>query len=166
MAHFAFSRWCVAVGGSRFARLQTISCALAGRNVYIRFRCSTGDAMGMNMVSKGVQSVLSSEALLSRFPDMKVLSVSGNYCADKKPTAVNWVEGRGKSVICEAVIPAQVVRGPACSPGWPHIFFVRLSHCKEPSVKCETAGQESCNHWLAGLEEQCNGCPLCISSFG
>ena len=40
---------------------------------------------------------------------MEVLSLSGNFCTDKKPSAVNWIEGRGKSVICEATIPAQVV---------------------------------------------------------
>lgn len=34
---------------------------------------------------------------------------SGNFCSDKKPTAVNWIEGRGKSVVCEAVIPEAVV---------------------------------------------------------
>ena len=34
---------------------------------------------------------------------------SGNFCADKKPTAVNWIEGRGKSVVCEAIITEAVV---------------------------------------------------------
>lgn len=34
----------------------------------------------------------------------------GNYCSDKKPAAVNWIEGRGKSVVCEAVINDEVVR--------------------------------------------------------
>jgi hydroxymethylglutaryl-CoA reductase (NADPH) len=92
---------------SRFARLQGIKCAIAGRNLYMRFCCSTGDAMGMNMVSKGVQNVL--EFLQNDFPDMDVISVSGNFCADKKPTAVNWIEGRGKSVVCEAVITEAVV---------------------------------------------------------
>lgn len=24
------------------------------------------------------------------FPDMEILSLSGNFCADKKPAAVNW----------------------------------------------------------------------------
>jgi len=28
---------------------------------------------------------------------------------DKKPSAINWVEGRGKSVVSEAVVPASVV---------------------------------------------------------
>ncbi|KAI3699280.1 hypothetical protein L2E82_43497 [Cichorium intybus] len=93
---------------SRFGRLQSIRCAIAGKNLYIRFCCSTGDAMGMNMVSKGVQNVL--DFLQSDFPDMDVMGISGNYCSDKKPAAVNWIEGRGKSVVCEAVIKEDVVQ--------------------------------------------------------
>ncbi|ONH97386.1 hypothetical protein PRUPE_7G187000 [Prunus persica] len=93
---------------SRFARLQRIQCAIAGKNLYMRFTCSTGDAMGMNMVSKGVQNVL--DFLQSDFPDMDIVGISGNFCSDKKPAAVNWIEGRGKSVVCEAVIREEVVR--------------------------------------------------------
>lgn len=92
---------------SRFARLQKIQCSLAGRNLYIRFSCGTGDAMGMNMVSKGVQNVL--EFLQDEFPDMEVGGISGNFCSDKKPAAVNWIQGRGKSVVCEAMISGEVV---------------------------------------------------------
>lgn len=36
--------------------------------------------------------------------------MAGNFCADKKPAAVNWIEGRGKSVVCEAIIKDEVVR--------------------------------------------------------
>ncbi|KAL4590683.1 hypothetical protein LXL04_003623 [Taraxacum kok-saghyz] len=93
---------------SRFARLQNIQCSIAGKNLYIRFTCSTGDAMGMNMVSKGVQNVL--DFLQNDFPDMDVIGISGNFCSDKKPAAVNWIEGRGKSVVCEAVITEDIVK--------------------------------------------------------
>ncbi|KAE8729578.1 3-hydroxy-3-methylglutaryl-coenzyme A reductase 1 [Hibiscus syriacus] len=93
---------------SRFGRLQSIKCAIAGKNLYLRFTCSTGDAMGMNIVSKGVQNVL--DFLQTDFPDMDVIGISGNFCSDKKPAAVNWIEGRGKSVVCEAIIKGDVVR--------------------------------------------------------
>ncbi len=36
----------------RFARLDRLQVSLAGRNLYIRLQSQTGDAMGMNMLSK------------------------------------------------------------------------------------------------------------------
>uniref|UniRef100_A0A8B9R9D7 3-hydroxy-3-methylglutaryl coenzyme A reductase n=1 Tax=Astyanax mexicanus TaxID=7994 RepID=A0A8B9R9D7_ASTMX len=93
---------------SRFARLDRLQISLAGRNLYIRFQSQTGDAMGMNMLSKGTEQALC--RLREEFPDLHVLAVSGNYCTDKKPAAVNWIHGRGKSTVCEATIPARVIR--------------------------------------------------------
>ncbi|KFY88601.1 hypothetical protein V498_06723 [Pseudogymnoascus sp. VKM F-4517 (FW-2822)] len=95
---------------SRFARLQTMKTAIAGTYLYIRFKTSTGDAMGMNMISKGVEHALTVMSTESGFDDMQIISVSGNYCTDKKPAAINWIDGRGKGVVAEAIIPADVVR--------------------------------------------------------
>ena len=36
----------------RFARLEKLHAAQAGRLLYVRFVSKTGDAMGMNMLSK------------------------------------------------------------------------------------------------------------------
>ncbi|XP_050315651.1 3-hydroxy-3-methylglutaryl-coenzyme A reductase-like [Anthonomus grandis grandis] len=92
---------------SRFARLSKVSTHIAGRCLFIRFVAETGDAMGMNMISKGTEKSLT--YIKSHFEDMEILSLSGNVCTDKKPSAINWIEGRGKSVVCEAIVPANIV---------------------------------------------------------
>ncbi|KAB8235064.1 3-hydroxy-3-methylglutaryl-coenzyme A (HMG-CoA) reductase isozyme [Aspergillus alliaceus] len=95
---------------SRFARLQTMKTALAGTYLYIRFKTTTGDAMGMNMISKGVEKALHTMSTECGFNDMATISISGNFCADKKSAALNWIDGRGKSVVAEAIIPGDVVK--------------------------------------------------------
>ncbi|KAK6466011.1 3-hydroxy-3-methyl-glutaryl coenzyme A reductase (HMG-CoA) [Scheffersomyces coipomensis] len=95
---------------SRFARLQHVQTAMAGTLLFIRFRTTTGDAMGMNMISKGVEYSLKYMVEECGWDDMDVISLSGNYCTDKKAAAINWIEGRGKSVVAEARIPAEVVQ--------------------------------------------------------
>lgn len=95
---------------SRFARLSSMKTALAGTYLYIRFKTTTGDAMGMNMISKGVEKALNIMSTECGFDDMAIISVSGNFCTDKKPAAVNWIDGRGKAVVAEAIVPGDVVR--------------------------------------------------------
>nr|XP_039254492.1 3-hydroxy-3-methylglutaryl-coenzyme A reductase 2-like [Styela clava] len=92
---------------SRYARLESLFPIVCGRLLYIRFKASTGDAMGMNMVSKGAEHAL--RWLRDLHPNMKIISLSGNVCTDKKSSSINWVLGRGKSVVAEARIPASVV---------------------------------------------------------
>jgi hydroxymethylglutaryl-CoA reductase (NADPH) len=91
-----------------FGKLKSCAPTVAGKNVYLRLTCFAGDAMGMNMVSKGSMAVI--ETLKQRFPEIELVALSGNMCTDKKAAATNWIEGRGKSVVVEAVIPAETVR--------------------------------------------------------
>lgn len=93
---------------SRFARLQECAIAMDGPTLYVRFRALTGDAMGMNMVSKGAEMAL--RHIHKHFPDMQIVSLSGNFCSDKKPAAINWIKGRGKRVVCECIVPAEKLR--------------------------------------------------------
>lgn len=93
---------------TNFGKLERADVTVAGKNAYIRLRCFSGDAMGMNMVSKGSLAVI--DYLKERFPSLVLLALSGNMCTDKKAAAINWIEGRGKSVVVEATIPKDVVR--------------------------------------------------------
>lgn len=92
---------------SRHTNLINYTLHRHGRDLHIRFVAQTGDAMGMNMCSKGAEAAL--KEMQRVFPTMDILTISGNLCTDKKPSAMNWTHGRGKSVECNALIPAEIV---------------------------------------------------------
>ena len=93
-------------GTTSHGKLAKIEKFPMGRGLYLRFSFETGDAMGMNMAT------IASEAacrLIEEATGAVLVSVSGNMCSDKKPAAINMIGGRGKTVIAEALIPADIV---------------------------------------------------------
>ncbi|MEJ8542544.1 hydroxymethylglutaryl-CoA reductase (NADPH) [Methanothermobacter wolfeii] len=79
---------------------------VVGSYVYPRFVYSTGDSMGMNMVTIATEKALE---LLTEKTGAHVIALSGNACVDKKPSALNLVEGRGKSLVAEVTVPGETV---------------------------------------------------------
>ncbi|RDZ63448.1 hydroxymethylglutaryl-CoA reductase (NADPH) [Haloferax sp. Atlit-12N] len=86
--------------------LLDVTPYVVGNSVYLRFRYDTKDAMGMNMATIATEAacgVVEAETTAS------LVALSGNLCTDKKPAAINAVEGRGRSVTADVRIPREVV---------------------------------------------------------
>jgi hydroxymethylglutaryl-CoA reductase (NADPH) len=75
--------------------------------VYPRFVYYTGDSMGMNMVTIATEKVLD---FLSNETNAHVITLSGNVCVDKKPASINLIEGRGKTIVADILIPEEIVK--------------------------------------------------------
>lgn len=88
---------------SRHARLIDVHSQVVGNLLFVRFEFNTGDAAGHNMATLAADRLM--EWILLRFRNLKYVSISGNYCSDKKVSAVNGILGRGKYVVAEVVIP-------------------------------------------------------------
>ncbi|MDP3066736.1 MAG: hydroxymethylglutaryl-CoA reductase (NADPH) [Methanobacteriaceae archaeon] len=79
---------------------------VVGRNLYPRFVYTTGDSMGMNMVTLATEAALE---VLTENIKAHVVALSGNLCVDKKPSALNLIEGRGKTLVAEVIVPQKLV---------------------------------------------------------
>jgi hydroxymethylglutaryl-CoA reductase (NADPH) len=87
---------------SRFIRFQQLHIEQVGRLLFIRLSFTTGDASGHNMTTLAADAV--QQWLLNHYIDLQYVSISGNYCTDKKVSAVNGILGRGKRVIADVRI--------------------------------------------------------------
>lgn len=89
---------------TQHGKLERIKPYVTGNNVFMRFRYKTGDAMGMNMATVATESAC--EYIEGNFKGATLVAVSGNMCSDKKQSFVNSLEGRGKTVVAEALVKA------------------------------------------------------------
>lgn len=97
-----------AAGTSRFCRLLDIHHEIAGNLLFLRFSFATGDASGHNMATKAADALIA--YILQSQPALQYGSISGNYCIDKKASAVNGILGRGKRAVAEILIPEAILR--------------------------------------------------------
>ncbi len=91
---------------SRFAKLTSIEGRIIGNLLMVRLTFFTADAAGHNMVTLASQHI--QQYLLATWPALRYVSISGNYCVDKKVSSVNAISGRGRSLIAEVTIPATI----------------------------------------------------------
>jgi len=86
--------------------LLAVDPYVVGDNVFLRFVYDTKDANGMNMATiatREAADVVEAETAAD------LVALSGNLCSDKKPAAINAVEGRGRSVTADVFLPRDLV---------------------------------------------------------
>ena len=79
-----------------------------GPLLYTRFDYTTGDAAGQNMVGKATWAAC--EWIVAHYPGEARYVLSGAIDTDKKHSQINVLKGRGKRVVAEARIPAELLQ--------------------------------------------------------
>ncbi|MFC7071933.1 hydroxymethylglutaryl-CoA reductase (NADPH) [Halovenus rubra] len=87
-------------------KLLGVEPYVVGDNVYLRFAYDTKDAMGMNMTTIATREAAE---LVEAETTAELVALSGNLCNDKKPAAINAVEGRGRTVTADVVLDRDLV---------------------------------------------------------
>ncbi|NRA73608.1 MAG: hydroxymethylglutaryl-CoA reductase [Rickettsiales bacterium] len=87
---------------SAFCRLEKFDTKILGNLIFLRFTFNTGEASGHNMTTKASDSLI--QWILKKHDGLRYISISGNYCVDKKNSAVNSIMGRGKYVVADVEI--------------------------------------------------------------
>ncbi len=90
---------------TRHGELLHIDPYVVDDNVFLRCAFDTKDALGMNMVTIATDKLAD---IITAELEVQLVALSGNLCVDKKPAAMNVIEGRGKNVIAEVNLPRSV----------------------------------------------------------
>ena len=93
---------------TRSGKLRNIQQFAAARMRYLRFNYTTGDAAGQNMVGKA--TFVACEWIMANYPDIQRYMLSGAMDTDKKHSQLNTLHTRGKRVIAEVTIPAELLQ--------------------------------------------------------
>ena len=87
-----------------FIHLKHIDYYLASKFAYLRFNFTTGDAAGMNMVSKATFAACNWILQHCDVVEIQRFFLESNFATDKKASMINMMRTRGKRVTAEVVI--------------------------------------------------------------
>ncbi|TVR69523.1 MAG: 3-hydroxy-3-methylglutaryl-CoA reductase [Marinilabiliales bacterium] len=96
----------VAESTTDHGKLLDYSTYIQGKIVFLRLSFSTGDAMGMNMISKASEKLCA--YISENFPVVR-WAIESNMAVDKKPAHINSILGRGKTVTADVLIKEHVI---------------------------------------------------------
>jgi hydroxymethylglutaryl-CoA reductase (NADPH) len=88
--------------------LRDIQQFPVSRLVYTRFNFTTGDAAGQNMTSKATAAAC--RWIASQRPEIENFALESNFATDKKASRVNMLHTRGKRVVAEITLPAELLQ--------------------------------------------------------
>lgn len=91
---------------SNYAQLIKIDTHIVDQLIFLRFAYETSNASGHNMTTFASDKI--AQLILEEFDMLKYVSVSANYCTDKKNSSVNAILGRGKHVVASLEISRDV----------------------------------------------------------
>lgn len=105
---------------SRFAKLQTITPHILGKEVHMRFQYSCGDAAGQNMTTIATHTACQ-KLMRQRGAQLKIVDfqLEGQLASDKKLSFIQVLEPRGVQVfawgtlsdeVCRSVLGSSAVR--------------------------------------------------------
>ena len=92
---------------SSHLKLLKIKVEIVGKNLFVRFSYSTSNAMGMNMVTIATEQAVK---LIEKKTKAKCIALAGNFDIDKKAAWLNFIEGRGKKVWAEVILPKKIIK--------------------------------------------------------
>jgi hydroxymethylglutaryl-CoA reductase (NADPH) len=93
---------------TRHGRLKSVRTVIEGNHVYIDLRYTTGDAAGQNMVTFASDAIC--KAILKYTPiEPRYWFLEANLSGDKKATSQSLADVRGKRVIADIELPAELV---------------------------------------------------------
>jgi hydroxymethylglutaryl-CoA reductase (NADPH) len=91
---------------TKHGELVRVDPYVVADNVFLRCAFDTKDALGMNMVTIATDRL--ADIIVDEL-DIRLVALSGNMDVDKKPAAINLIEGRGKNVVAETSIPKSII---------------------------------------------------------